>query len=100
MVWHLPVAEARTTRDVVEKVYELTGHKPRLLAAGRLTLRALGLVKPEIREYLRTLYQFTAPWVVDDAKFRAAFGDQATPLDDALATTLAWYADRVPASVN
>ena len=41
-----------------------------------------------MREYLHTLYQFTDPWVVDDGKFRAAFGDHATPLDEALATTL------------
>ena len=99
-VWHLPVAEARTIREVVERVHELAGHKPRLLAAGRLTLRALGLVKPEMREYLHTLYQFTAPWVVDDSKFRAAFGDRATPLDEALASTLAWYAEHVSASVH
>jgi nucleoside-diphosphate-sugar epimerase len=99
-VWHLPAAEARPIREVVERVYELAGHKPRLLAAGRLTLRAIGLVRPEMREYLHTLYQFTAPWVVDDSKFRAAFGDRATPLDEALATTLAWYADRVPTSVS
>ena len=92
-VWHLPVAEARTIRDVIEKIYELAGYKPRILAAGRLTLHALGVVKPEMREYLHTLYQFTDPWVVDDAKFRTAFGDLATPLDEALATTLAWYAD-------
>jgi len=99
-VWHLPVAQARTIREVVERVYELAGHKPRVLAAGRSTLRAIGLFKPEMREYLHTLYQFTAPWVVDDSKFRAAFGDHATPLDDALATTLAWYAERVPAPVH
>ena len=41
-----------------------------------------------MREYLHTLYQFTDRWVVDDTKFRTAFGDHATPLDDALATTL------------
>jgi nucleoside-diphosphate-sugar epimerase len=99
-VWHLPVAETRTIRQVVERVYELAGHKPRLLAAGRLTLRALGLVKPEMREYLHTLYQFTDPWVVDDGKYRAAFGGRATPLDEALITTLAWYADRAPVSVR
>ena len=98
-VWHLPVAETRTIRQVVTSVYEQAGHQPRLLAAGRLTLRAIGLFKPEMREYLHTLYQFTSPWVVDDTKFRTAFGDRATPLDEALATTLAWYADRagVPA---
>ena len=93
-VWHLPVAETRTIRQVVESVYALAGQKPRVLAAGRTTLRAIGLFKPEMREYLHTLYQFTDPWVVDDGKFRAAFGDLATPLDEALATTLGWYADR------
>ena len=98
-VWHLPVAETRTIRQVVETIYGLAGHKPKIMAAGRMTLRAIGLFKPEMREYLHTLYQFTDPWVVDDHKFRAAFGDLATPLDEALATTLAWYADRaaVPA---
>ena len=35
--------------------------RPRILAAGRTTLRAIGLVKPEMREYLHTLYQFTDP---------------------------------------
>ena len=53
-------------------VYALAGQQPRVLAAGRTTLRAIGLVKPEMREYLHTLYQFTDPWVVDDGKFRAA----------------------------
>lgn len=95
-VWHLPVAPARTTRQIVDRLYELTGHTPRLLAAGRTTLRTIGFVKPAMREYLHTLYQFSDPWVVDDAKYRNAFGDTATPLDDALATTLAWYADRAP----
>ncbi|MCW2737527.1 NAD-dependent epimerase/dehydratase family protein [Nocardioides sp.] len=98
-VWHLPVAGARTIREVVTRVYQLAGHRPRLLAAGRPTLRLIGLFKPEMREYLHTLYQFTAPWVVDDGAFRAAFGDLATPLDEALATTLAWYAERAAVPV-
>jgi nucleoside-diphosphate-sugar epimerase len=98
-IWHLPVAGPRTTRSLIEEVYRLAGHKPRTLVAGRGTLPALGLFKPEMREYLHTLYQFTAPWVVDDSKFRTAFGDLATPLDEALATTFQWYAERaaVPA---
>lgn len=92
--WHLPVAETRTTRAVVEQVYRLAGRKPRILAAGRTTLRLVGLTKPTMREYLHTLYQFTDRWVVDDSSFRAAFGDLSTPLDDALGTTLKWFADR------
>jgi nucleoside-diphosphate-sugar epimerase len=90
-IWHLPVGETRTTRQIVETVYGLAGHRPRLLAAGATTLRMIGLVKPAMREYLHTLYQFTDRWVVDDSAFRAAFGTAATPLDDALADTLRWY---------
>jgi len=92
-IWHLPVAGPLSTRQLVDQVYALAGHKTRVLTAGRKTLRALGLFKPQMREYLHTLYQFTEPWVVDDGKFRAAFGDHATPLDEALATTLTWYRD-------
>ena len=92
-VWHLPVAETRSTREIIDHVYRLAGHRPRSLAAGRTTLRLLGLIKPAMREYLHTLYQFTDRWVVDDTKFRTAFGDHSTPLDDALATTLQWYQD-------
>ena len=44
--WHLPVAETRTTRQVIDQVYRLAGHRPRIQAAGRTTLRLLGLVKP------------------------------------------------------
>jgi nucleoside-diphosphate-sugar epimerase len=89
--WHLPIAETRTTRQIIDHVYRLAGHKPRSFAAGATTLRTFGLIKPAMREYLHTLYQFTDPWVVDDSKFRTAFGNVATPLDDALSATLAWY---------
>jgi nucleoside-diphosphate-sugar epimerase len=92
-VWHLPVGETRSTRQIIDHVYGLAGNKPRSFAAGRTTLRLFGVIKPAMREYLHTLYQFTDRWVVDDSKFRAQFGEQATPLDDALATTLDWYRD-------
>ena len=92
-VWHLPISETRTTRQVIDRVYELAGHRPKMFAAGATTLRLFGLVKPPMREFLHTLYQFTDPWVVDDTKYRTAFGDPTTPLDQALATTLRWYRD-------
>ncbi|HEY7277043.1 MAG TPA: NAD-dependent epimerase/dehydratase family protein [Trebonia sp.] len=95
-VWHLPVAEPRTTRGIVGQVYALAGRRPRVLAAGRTTLRLLGVVSPAMREYLHTLYQFSERWVVDDSEFRTAFGILATPLDDALATTAKWYHDAGP----
>ena len=93
LVWHLPVDQARSTRQIIDHVYRLAGHKTRSYAAGRTTLTLFGLIKPAMREYLHTLYQFTDRWVVDDNKFRTAFGGQATPLNEALASTLQWYQD-------
>ena len=98
-VWHLPVAPAWSTRQIIDHVYRLAGHKTRSYAAGRTTLTLLGLIKPAMREYEHTLYQFTDRWVVDDSKFRAVFGDHATPIATALASTLDWYRDdaaRIP----
>jgi nucleoside-diphosphate-sugar epimerase len=90
-VWHLPVATPRTTREIVTAVYTLAGHRARVVAAGSTTLRIAGMVKPGLREYLHTLYQFTDAWIVDDSRFRARFGAAATDLDAALGTTLEWY---------
>jgi nucleoside-diphosphate-sugar epimerase len=90
-IWHLPVAPAHTTESVLEQIYRYAGKKPRSFAAGAATLRLVGLFQPPMREYLHTLYQFQQRWVVDDSKFRAAFGDLATPLSSALSTTLDWY---------
>lgn len=98
-IWHLPVAPASTTREIVTQVYGLAGRRPRLFAAGSATLRTIGLVKPMMREYLHTLYQFTDRWVVDDSAFRRTFGQSATALDSALATTFRWYADRAATPV-
>ena len=85
---------------MIDEVYRLAGHRPRLIAAGRTALMAIGIVQPAMREYRHTLYQFTAPWVVDDSKFRAAFGDHSTPLDEALETTLDWYRDRTAVAAH
>lgn len=99
-IWHLPVAPARTTREIIAEIYARAGHRPKVLAAGRTTLRLAGLVKPELREYLHTLYQFTDPWVVDDSRFTRAFGQHATGLEEALATTLSWYQRRAAVPVG
>ena len=35
-------------------------------------------------------YQFEEPFLVDDARFRARFGDTVTPLDEGARATVAW----------
>ena len=42
------------------------------------------------RESLGVLYQWTEPWIADSSAFEAAFGPfPTTPLDEAVATTVA-----------
>ena len=86
--WHLPVAPALTGGELVTLTHRLAG-----VAAGPglvtpLQHRLAGLFVPDIREGNELMYEFTAPFVVDDADFRRTFGGSATPLEDAVATSL------------
>jgi nucleoside-diphosphate-sugar epimerase len=90
-VWHLPNPETLTTRQVITKVYDAIGTKPRITTLTRPMLRAVGLVSADVRELLVTYYQFDAPFIVDDTAFTAAFGGTVTEWDDIIETTLAAY---------
>jgi nucleoside-diphosphate-sugar epimerase len=91
-VWHLPNAEARTTRQIVETIYTLAGQpRTKLRSTPTLLLRALGLVNPTVRELVEMQYEFEEPFIVDSSKIQARLGVAATPLDQALARTLDSY---------
>jgi nucleoside-diphosphate-sugar epimerase len=90
-IWHLPIAETITTRQLINHLNHAAGHPARLTAAGRTALTVVGLFKPELRELRHTLYQFVDNWIVDDSKYRAAFGDPTTPLPVAAKETIDWY---------
>ena len=56
-----------------------------------VALRVLGLFNTDIRELPKTLYQFQAPFVIDDSETRSTFGLTPTPWDDVLRATIAFY---------
>jgi nucleoside-diphosphate-sugar epimerase len=90
--WHLPSARTVTTRQFIELVYAAAaGHPARIQAPPRLLVRALGLVNPMVRELGEMLYEFEEPFILDDRRFVAAFGNHATPLETAIEATVAWY---------
>lgn len=91
-VWHLPVTDPTTVREFLAHVYEAAGTPLKIQLAGPLMLRALGLFVPALREIGVVVYQWNEPWVSDWSAFEAAFGPfRRTPLDEAIATTLAWW---------
>jgi nucleoside-diphosphate-sugar epimerase len=96
-VWHLPSPETLTTRQFVEMIFEEVGKPARIQAAPKIVLRAMGLFNPGIRETIEMLYEFEEPFVVDDSKFEEAFGEQATPLREAIQGTVRWYREQRPA---
>jgi hypothetical protein len=54
-------------------------------------LRVAALVNRTLRELLEMQYQFAEPFIVDSTKITSRLGLRATPLDEALAGTLAGY---------
>lgn len=93
-IWHLPAAPAITTRQLLELACRQEGLTLRLRPMGRWMLRTGGLFMPVARETLELLYQWEAPFIMDDAKFRQTFGAEATPLEKGIAETVAWYRSR------
>jgi nucleoside-diphosphate-sugar epimerase len=97
--WHLPVTDPMTVRAFLERAFAVAGVPPRIRVDGPLMLRVAGLFVPMAREVGVVLYQWTQPFVSDWAAFDAAFGPfERTPLDEALATTIAWWRAEAVAS--
>jgi nucleoside-diphosphate-sugar epimerase len=92
-VWHLPNdPQTRTTHQLVEVIYRLAG-QPRTKVRGTptLLLRALGAINPTVRELVELQYEFQEPFIVDSTKIASKLAVHGTPLDQALADTVASY---------
>jgi nucleoside-diphosphate-sugar epimerase len=95
--WHIPSPETLTTRRFVEMIFEEVGKPARIQAPPKIVLRVLGLFNPILRETIEMRYEFDEPFIVDDSDFKRTFGDQATPLREAIQHTVQWYREERPA---
>lgn len=89
--WHLPSAPTVSNREFLSMVFAAAGHPPRIQAAPKWLIQALGLFNPNLRELVEMMYEFEEPFIVDHSQFRQTFGDLATPLPDAIRATLGWF---------
>lgn len=89
--WHVPSAPARTQAELVELIFAELGAPAKLSSVGRLMLQLGGLFIPEARETVEMLYEFDRPFVLDSSPFERAFGLKATPIEEGLRRTVAWY---------
>lgn len=88
--WHTPTAPALSARALAERLCLQAGAPaPRLSTIPGPIFHALGWVNPLVRELRETRYQFDRPFVVDSSAFERTFGVPPTPLDAAVAATVA-----------
>lgn len=90
-VWHLPGPKTVTQREFLEMVYKETGYPLKMQIMPKLMLSGLSLFVPIMREVKEMLYEFEEPFVMDHSKFDQAFGNIATPLEEAIVTTVEWF---------
>jgi len=97
--WHAPNAPAVSLRAFAELVRAETGLTPPMAYVPRPVTRAvlplIGLAVPALRGLVENLYIFYEPYVVDHSAYTAAFGDDATPLREAIRKTVAWLRGKI-----
>ncbi|MFN2322369.1 MAG: NAD-dependent epimerase/dehydratase family protein [Trueperaceae bacterium] len=98
--WFAPHAPARTQRDLLEFAAGAAGVPPRASAMGTAMMRFGGLFVPQARAMVEMMVQFTQPFVVDASRSEAALGLAATPLEEGMARTVAWYREHAAAGTS
>jgi len=93
-VWIAPHVPARTQREMVAIAAAAAGVEPRASGMGPLMMRLGGLFVPMAREMVEMMYQFTRPFEVDSGRIERDLGLTATPLEEGMARTVAWYRAR------
>jgi nucleoside-diphosphate-sugar epimerase len=90
--WHAPANPACSQRQAIDDIARIVGApKVKITKVPTVALRVLGLFNTDVRELPKTLYQFEAPFVIDDSETRSTFGLVPTPWDDVLRSTIAFY---------
>lgn len=96
-VWHLPVLPAESTRALGERIARALATPIAFTTMSPLVLHAVGVFARFMGELPELAYQWKLPFVLDDSKFRARFELRPTPIDEQVATTVAWAYDKLVA---
>jgi nucleoside-diphosphate-sugar epimerase len=89
--WHLLSPQTVTTRNFICLVCNEASTVPHIQAAPGWMMNASGLFNSMFREIAEIAYEFEEPFILDNSCFTRTFGDIATPLAEAIPTTLNWY---------
>jgi nucleoside-diphosphate-sugar epimerase len=96
-VWHLPTQPAIGTRALVQMFADQLGRPISISRVPKTVLSVAGVFSPLMREIAEMVYQWEVPFVMDDSRYRAAFGGSPTRYSDGVAAALTWA--RAPLTV-
>lgn len=92
--WVLP-ATTITGRSFIEMAARAAGTDPKPAVVTPAMMKLAGLFVPFLRAYAEMTVQWTQPFTVDAGDFQARFTPAApTPLEPAIAETVAWFHER------
>jgi nucleoside-diphosphate-sugar epimerase len=95
--WHAPANPACSVRRAINDIAgEVGTSNVKITKIPTVALRVLGLFNTDLREMPKTLYQFEAPFVIDDSETRSTFGLLPTPWDEVLKATIAFDVNASP----
>lgn len=89
--WHVPVSQTLTTRQFIQRAYELAGTSGSVGKVPVFMLHLLGMFNSDVREVIEMLYQFETDFVIDGSDAERELGIVPTPLDTVIQSTLDWY---------
>jgi nucleoside-diphosphate-sugar epimerase len=90
--WHVPNDQPQMTQgELVCLFAEEAGVEPKTSSMGKLMMSIGGLFVPEAKESVEMMYEFEKPFVIDSSRFEETFGMRATPIQEAIKETVAWY---------
>ncbi|WP_058043190.1 NAD-dependent epimerase/dehydratase family protein [Streptomyces roseifaciens] len=93
--WHAPTEPALSTREMTARLAAQAGSGPVVVRGlSPAVLGVASLFSPLLRELKEIRYQFDRPFVVDSSAYEAGFTVRATPLDEQIKATVAWWRER------
>ena len=76
---------------MVEIAAQFLDTKPQYSVLSKFMMWMGGLFIPAARASVEMMYEFTEPFVVDSSKFEQTFRVKATPIEEGIQETAAWY---------
>lgn len=93
-VWHIPTAEALTTRELLHLIFNETKKTPKVQTTSPFITNLLSRFNHIIKELREVMPTYEKPYLVDHSKFQNVFGYEATPHKEAIKETVNWYREK------